>query len=125
MYTVVGVRFKAAGKIYYFDPGEYEIEKDQYIIVETVRGIEHGKVVISNRSVSEEDVVLPLKKVIRLANEEDSAQATQNQMAAKEAFAACTEKIKEHILKMKLIDVEYTFDRNKIIFYFTAEGRVD
>ncbi len=125
MYTVVGVRFKAAGKIYYFDPGEYEIEKDQYIIVETVRGIEHGKVVIANRTVSEEDVVLPLKKVIRLANEEDSAQATQNRTAAKEAFVACTEKIKEHNLKMKLIDVEFTFDRNKIIFYFTAEGRVD
>lgn len=125
MYTVVGIRFKSAGKIYYFDPGEYEIEKDQHIIVETVRGIEFGKVVIANRVVSEQDVVLPLKKVIRLANEEDITQATENLTAAKEAFDACTEKIKEHSLKMKLIDVEYTFDRNKIIFYFTAEGRVD
>ncbi len=125
MHSVVGVRFKRAGKIYYFDPHDLEIEKDQYVIVETARGIEYGKVVIGRKEVDDTDVVLPLKKVIRVAGEEDAKIVEENRAAAKEAFGTCVMKIKEHNLGMKLIDVEYTFDRNKIIFYFTAEGRVD
>lgn len=125
MYSVVGIRFKKAGKIYYFDPGDLPIEKDGHVIVETARGVEYGKAVISKREVQEEDVVLPLKKVIRVADERDAQQVEENLLAAKEAFRVCHEKIIEHQLKMKLVDVEYTFDRNKIIFYFTAEGRVD
>lgn len=125
MYSVVGVRFKKAGKIYYFDPIEHEIQQSDSVIVETARGIEYGTVVIGKREVEENDVVLPLKKVIRRAEPEDAEIVDENKKAAKEAFSICIEKIKKHQLKMKLIDVEYTFDRNKIIFYFTAEGRVD
>lgn len=125
MYQVVGVRFKKAGKIYYFDPGELPIEKDQFVIVETSRGIEYGKVVTPIKEVGEADVVLPLKKVLRVATLEDKQQVEANKQAAKEALQICIEKIAAHQLEMKLIDVEYTFDRNKIIFYFTAEGRVD
>lgn len=125
MYSVVGVRFKKAGKIYYFEPDDLEIKKDQYVIVETARGIEYGKVVIGKKTVGEEDVVLPLKKVIRLANEEDAIQVDKNKEDAKEAYHVCIDKIEKHKLDMKLVDVEYTFDRNKIIFYFTADGRVD
>lgn len=125
MYNVVGVRFKKAGKIYYFDSDGIFIEKDQFVVVETARGIEFGKVVIANKLVGEEDVVLPLKKVIRLADEKDMLQLDENRLAAREAFEICGEKITAHDLDMKLVDVEYTFDRNKIIFYFTADGRVD
>jgi cell fate regulator YaaT (PSP1 superfamily) len=125
MYEVVGVRFKKAGKIYYFDPGEWSVEKEDPVIVETARGIEYGKVVIGRKLVSEQDIVLPLKKVIRIADEQDAETVLANKAAAREAFQICLEKIKEHELPMKLVDVEYTFDRNKIIFYFTAEGRVD
>lgn len=125
MYEVVGVRFKKAGKIYYFDPGELKIAKGAYVIVETVRGIEFGKAVISHKKVDENDIVLPLKKVIRLADENDIMNVEENKKEAKEAYEACTKKIDEHGLDMKLVDVEYTFDRNKIIFYFTADGRVD
>jgi len=125
LYNVVGVRFKKAGKIYYFDPGDLSIEKNQFVIVETARGIEYGKVVIANKVVGEEDIVLPLKKVLRLADEKDRFQVNENKKAAKEAFDICAEKIIEHELEMKLVDVEYTFDRNKVIFYFTADGRVD
>ncbi|WP_033826356.1 PSP1 domain-containing protein [Bacillus andreraoultii] len=125
MYNVVGVRFKKAGKIYYFDPDGIFIEKDQFVVVETARGIEFGKVVIANKLVGEDDVVLPLKKVIRLADEKDMLQVDENRLAAREAFDICGEKIAAHNLDMKLVDVEYTFDRNKIIFYFTADGRVD
>lgn len=125
MYSVVGVRFKKAGKIYYFDPEDLIIEKDQYVIVETARGIEYGQVVIGKKTVGEEDVVLPLKKVIRTANDEDAVHVEKNKSDAKEAFHICYEKIEKHDLEMKLVDVEYTFDRNKIIFYFTADGRVD
>ncbi|MBM7573130.1 PSP1 domain-containing protein [Aquibacillus albus] len=125
MIEVIGVRFKKAGKIYYFDPGDITIAKDDYVIVETVRGIEFGKVVISNKKVDEEDVVLPLKKVIRLATEKDKLSVAENQENAKEAYRVCQEKIREHDLDMNLVEVEYTFDRNKVIFYFTAEGRVD
>jgi cell fate regulator YaaT (PSP1 superfamily) len=125
VYSVVGVRFKKAGKIYYFDPSDLPIEKDSHVIVETARGVEYGKIVIGKKQVGEQDVVLPLKKVIRLADDHDALQVGENKHAAKEAFDICHVKIVEHQLKMKLIDVEYTFDRNKIIFYFTAEGRVD
>ncbi|MGD8192559.1 PSP1 domain-containing protein [Brevibacillus ginsengisoli] len=125
MYEVVGVRFKKAGKIYYFDPDQLPVEKDRSVIVETARGIEYGKVVIGKKTVSENDVVLPLKKVIRVADEHDATQVEENKAAAKNAFKICHTKIQEHQLDMKLVDVEYTFDRNKIIFYFTADGRVD
>ncbi|MEL4028155.1 stage 0 sporulation family protein [Caldifermentibacillus hisashii] len=125
MYNVVGVRFKKAGKIYFFDPDGIVIERGQFVIVETARGIEFGNVVIANKLVDEDDVVLPLKKVLRVADEKDYLQVEENRSAAKEAFNICMQKISEHSLEMKLVDVEYTFDRNKIIFYFTAEGRVD
>lgn len=125
MYDVVGVRFKKAGKIYYFDPGDLPIEKDDYVIVETVRGVEFGKVVIARKQVDEHDVVLPLKKVVRIADQKDRLIVEENKLAAKEAYDVCCEKVNGHQLDMKLVDVEYTFDRNKVIFYFTADGRVD
>jgi cell fate regulator YaaT (PSP1 superfamily) len=125
LYDVVGVRFKKAGKIYYFDPNGLHIEDDDFVIVETIRGIEYGKVVLNNKKVEENDVVLPLKKVIRLADEKDRLMVQENQDAAEEAYHVCQKKVSEHGLDMKLVDVEYTFDRNKVIFYFTADGRVD
>ncbi|MFC7370834.1 stage 0 sporulation family protein [Fictibacillus iocasae] len=125
MYEVVGVRFKKAGKIYYFDPGDLDVQKDVFVIVETARGIEYGKVVIEKKLVGENDVVLPLKKVVRLANAKDTLLVEENKTAAVQAFETCEGKILEHKLDMKLVDVEYTFDRNKVIFYFTAEGRID
>lgn len=125
MYDVVGVRFKKAGKIYYFDPGDLQIEKDQFVIVETVRGVEYGKVVTGRKQVDEQDVVLPLKKVLRLADQKDKLIVEENKQAAKEAYEVCCSKVNEHQLDMKLVDVEYTYDRNKVIFYFTADGRVD
>lgn len=125
MIEVIGVRFKKTGKIYYFDPSDKDISLNSYVIVETVRGVEFGKVVLVNKKVDEEDVVLPLKKVIRLATEKDKLAVLENKEQAKKAFNVCTEKIIEHGLDMNLVEVEYTFDRNKIIFYFTADGRVD
>ena len=125
MYDVVGVRFKKAGKIYYFDPGDLSIQKGDFVIVETVRGVEYGKVVIDPKQVDENDVVLPLKKVLRIADQKDRMIVEENRLAAKEAYDVCGEKVSIHQLDMKLVDVEYTFDRNKIIFYFTADGRVD
>ncbi|MFD2638531.1 PSP1 domain-containing protein [Piscibacillus salipiscarius] len=125
MVEVIGVRFKKAGKIYYFDPCEIQMTTDDYVIVETVRGIEFGKVVIANKQVDEEDVVLPLKKVIRVADEKDKLTVTENKEKTEEAFQVCQDKIKHHSLDMNLVEAEFTFDRNKIIFYFTAEGRVD
>jgi cell fate regulator YaaT (PSP1 superfamily) len=125
MFKVIGVRFKKAGKIYYFDPENLPVETDQFVIVETSRGIEYGKAVTSIKEVEESDVVLPLKKVLRLADSKDKLQVDENRSSAKEAFEVCIEKITAHKLDMKLVDVEYTFDRNKVIFYFTAEGRVD
>ncbi|MBA2873082.1 cell fate regulator YaaT (PSP1 superfamily) [Anoxybacillus calidus] len=125
MYDVVGVRFKKAGKIYYFDPGDLTIPNGEYVIVETVRGIEYGKVVINKKQVDENDVVLPLKKVIRIAEPKDKLIVEENKKAAQEAYEICLKKVEEHGLDMKLVDVEYTFDRNKVIFYFTADGRVD
>jgi cell fate regulator YaaT (PSP1 superfamily) len=125
LYDVVGVRFKKAGKIYYFDPGEFSIEKDDFVIVETVRGVEFGRCVIAPKQVGENDVVLPLKKVLRIADQKDRMIVEENKQAAHEAYQVCSDKVNEHDLDMKLVDVEYTFDRNKVIFYFTADGRVD
>ena len=125
MYDVLGIRFKKAGKIYYFDPNELIIQKGEFVIVETVRGVEFGKVVIGPKKVDENDVVLPLKKVLRIADHKDQMIVEENKSAAKEAYDVCCEKVTLHELDMKLVDVEYTFDRNKIIFYFTADGRVD
>lgn len=125
MVTVVGVRFKKAGKIYYFDPDDLDIKKDDHVIVETVRGVEFGHVVVGPKEVEEDEIISPLKKVLRVANEEDYLIHEENKEKAKKAFTICEEKIAEHGLSMKLIDVEYTFDNNKVIFYFTAEGRVD
>lgn len=125
MYDVVGVRFKKAGKIYYFDPGDLSIQKDDFVIVETVRGVEYGKAVVPRKQVEEHDVVLPLKKVVRIADHKDRMIVEENKQAAQEAYDVCNEKVNGHQLDMKLVDVEYTFDRNKVIFYFTADGRVD
>ena len=125
MYDVVGVRFKKAGKIYYFDPGDLSIQKDDFVIVETVRGVEYGKAVVPRKQVDEHDVVLPLKKVVRIADQKDRMLVEENRQAAREAYEVCCDKVNEHNLDMKLVDVEYTFDRNKVIFYFTADGRVD
>ena len=125
MPVVIGVRFKPAGKIYYFDPAEFEINLHDNVIVETARGIEYGQVVVGPKEIPEEEIVQPLKKVLRVATPEDAKQVLQNQEKAKDAFKICLEKIAEHKLPMKLIDVEYTFDNSKVIFFFTAEGRVD
>ncbi|WZL73422.1 stage 0 sporulation family protein [Clostridiaceae bacterium 35-E11] len=125
MVIVVGVRFKKAGKIYYFDPDHIDIQKHQNVIVETSRGVEFGEVVVGPKEIPEEDIVAPLKKVLRVATIEDEIQNQQNIEKEKEAFEICLEKIIQHQLDMKLIDVEYTFDNNKVIFYFTADGRVD
>ena len=122
MVTVVGVRFKEAGKIYYFNPGEHEVKKGDKVIVETARGVEFGHVVVGVREVGEEEIVPPLKDVLRVACKEDCMAHKINKKKADEAFAICLEKIEKHGLEMKLIDVEYTFDNNKVIFYFTADG---
>ena len=124
-YNVVGVRFKKAGKIYYFDPGELELNIGEGVIVETARGIEYGKVVVGPLRVDENEVVAPLKKVIRKATSEDQQVLEVNKEKEKRAFQICMEKIAQHELPMKLVGVEQTFDGNKIIFYFTAEGRID
>jgi cell fate regulator YaaT (PSP1 superfamily) len=125
MINVVGVRFKKAGKIYYFDPDNIEIEDNSDVLVETARGIEYGNVIINNKKITEEEIVAPLKKVIRIATDEDRQKNAQNKEKEKEAFDICIKKIEKHKLEMKLIDVEYTFDNNKVLFYFTAEGRID
>ncbi|MBE5937354.1 MAG: stage 0 sporulation protein [Lachnospiraceae bacterium] len=125
MVKVIGVRFRRAGKVYYFDPTDQEIKRGQHVIVETARGVEYGEVVLGNREVEEEKVVQPLKPVIRIATKEDDEKEMANRDKEKEAYAICLEKIKKFELEMKLVDVEYTFDNNKILFYFTADGRVD
>ena len=125
MIKVVGVRFKKAGKIYYFDPEGLDINKGENVIVETIRGIEFGNAAAGIKEVSEEDIVAPLKKVLRVATVEDCIKYEENKSKEGEAFRICLDKIKSHDLGMKLIEVEYTFDNNKIIFYFTADGRVD
>lgn len=125
MIKVIGVRFKKAGKIYYFSPEEFDILKGDYVIVETARGVEFGECVIGIREVSEEDIISPLKSVIRIADEKDILKHKENKEKEEEALSICLKKIEEHALNMKLIDVEYTFDNHKVIFYFTADGRVD
>lgn len=125
MIKIVGVRFKNAGKIYYFDPVDFEIEKNIDVVVETARGLEYGKIVAGPKEIEEEKLISPLKPIIRIATEEDKAIYRENKEKAKETFEICQQKIKEHGLTMFLIDCEYTFDRNKLIFYFTAEGRID
>ena len=125
MIKVVGVRFKKAGKIYYFDPKDLNIEKENFVVVETARGIEFGECIIGIKEIPEEEIVAPLKSVIRVATKEDIEKHKENKEKEKEALAICLTKIEEHKLNMKLIDVEYTFDNNKVIFYFTADGRVD
>ena len=125
MVRTIGVRFKKAGKIYYFDPVDYDIKVGDGVIVETVRGIEYGVAVLGIRDVPEEDIVAPLKMVIRVASPEDKKLYETNKIRGKEAFTICLSKIKQHKLNMKMVDVEYTFDNNKIIFYFTADGRID
>ncbi len=125
MVKVVGVRFKKAGKVYYFDPGDLAIEVGHRVIVETARGTEHGEVVVGIKEVKEEDVIQPLKQVIRIATEADHEHMEENRVKAAKAFDIALEKIERHGLPMKLIDSEYTFDDSKLIFYFTADGRVD
>jgi cell fate regulator YaaT (PSP1 superfamily) len=125
LFNVVGVRFKKAGKIYYFDPEGLHIEKEDLVIVETTRGIEHGIAVIPQKTVEENDVVLPLKKVIRVATNKDRLIIAENNEIEKQAFVMCLEKVKEHNLEMNLVDVEFSFDKSKVVFFFTAEGRVD
>ena len=125
MITVIGIRFRTAGKIYYFDPEDNNYVQGEHVIVETARGIEYGEVIQGNRSLNDEEVVYPLKKVIRKATEEDSKKVAENKVKEKEAFFICKQKILKHNLNMKLIDVEYTFDNNKILFYFTSDERVD
>lgn len=125
MVKVVGIRFKKAGKIYYFSPGELKINQGENVIVETARGVEFGECVIGEKRIGEDEIVSPLKNVIRKAIEEDELRHSENKTKASEAFKICAEKIQGHNLQMKLIDVEYTFDNNKVIFYFTADGRVD
>lgn len=122
---IVGVRFKPAGKIYYFDPADIDVKLGEDVIVETSRGLEYGMVVVGIKEIDEEDIISPLKPIIRLVTPEDRAFYNENKAKTKEAFEVCSEKVKEHDLDMFLIDCEYTFDRNKLIFYFTAEGRID
>ena len=125
MVDVIGVRFRPNGKIYFFSPGEFEIEVGQNVIVETARGVEFGTVVLGKRQIGEEKIISTLKPVIRIATKEDIKTQENNKKKSKEAFDICLSKIPKHGLKMKLIDCEYTFDNNKLLFYFTAEGRVD
>ena len=125
MTKVIGVRFRKAGKIYYFSPGEEDIKVGQHVIVETARGIEYGYVVLGTHEVDDKKVIQPLKPVIRMATEADEEIECRNKEKEKEAYKICLEKIKKHELDMKLIDTEYTFDNNKVLFYFTADGRID
>ena len=125
MTNVIGVRFRRAGKVYYFSPGKLNIQKDDHVIVETARGVEYGHVVIGMKEVEDDKVIQPLKPVIRLATAQDDAQEEGNREKEREAFQICLEKIRKHKLDMKLIDAEYTFDNNKVLFYFTADGRID
>ena len=125
MVKVAGVRFKTAGKVYYFDPDDIEVKVGDSVIVETARGMEFGTVTMDIAEVSESEIVAPLKKIVRIANEEDQKQHIENVKKKEKAMRLCQEKVDKHGLVMKLIDVEYTFDNSKIVFYFTADGRVD
>ena len=125
MIKVIGVRFRRAGKVYYFNPLDMDITTGMHVIVETARGVEYGYVVLGVKDMDEEKVFQPLKPVIRIATPQDDAVADENRQKEKDAFKICQEKIAKHGLDMKLIDAEYTFDNNKVLFYFTADGRVD
>ena len=125
MIKVVGVRFRPAGKVYYFDPGRFSLNAGDHVIVETARGIEFGTVIVPSKEVDDKQVVQPLKSVIRVANKEDEKTEVRNKEKEKHAYKVCLEKIQKHGLQMKLVDAEYTFDNNKLLFYFTADGRVD
>ncbi|MCC8168462.1 MAG: stage 0 sporulation family protein, partial [Clostridiales bacterium] len=125
MTTIVGVRFHQAGKIYYFDPQEEELRAGQHVIVETARGVEMGTVLIEPKEVEDDQIVQPLKPIIRAATEEDEETVRRNRERAREALAICREKVAKHELDMKLVSAEYTFDSNKLLFYFTADGRID
>lgn len=125
MTKVIGVRFRTAGKVYYFSPGKMKIRRGDQVIVETARGVEFGNVVLGTKEVKDEEITQPLKAVIRIATEEDRRTEEKNRKKEKEAFQICLEKIRKHGLEMKLIDAEYTFDNNKVLFYFTADGRID
>ncbi len=125
MIKVIGVRFRTAGKIYFFDPLQFHLKRGDHVIVETARGVEYGTVVCAPKEVEEDKVFQPLKPVLRVATARDDEQEKTNKEKEKEAFKICLEKIKKHELDMKLIDAEYTFDNNKVLFYFTADGRID
>ncbi|MCI6042182.1 stage 0 sporulation family protein [bacterium] len=125
MVKIIGVRFRNVGKIYYFNPENFQVSPGEHVIVETARGVEYGTVVLGPKEVSEKEVVQPLKDVIRVATPKDDAKAESNRKKEKEAYQICLQKIRTHELEMKLIDVEYTFDNNKVLFYFTADGRID
>lgn len=125
MAKVVGVRFRNVGKIYYFNPKNYKVKPGDHVIVETARGVEYGKVVLAPKEVADDQVVHPLKEVLRVATQDDDDRETYNREREKDAFKICQKKIREHGLEMKLIDAEYTFDNNKVLFYFTADGRID
>ena len=125
MIKIIGVRFREAGKIYYFSPGKRKISRGDQVIVETARGVEMGRVVLGEKEVPEEEIVSPLKEVTRIATEEDLKRVKRNREKEKEAFVICEQKIKKHQLQMKLVGAEYTFDNNKLLFYFTADGRID
>ena len=125
MKEVIGVRFRENGKIYFFSPLNYRVEPGKHVIVETARGVEYGKVVLGIREIDETKMSSPLKSIIRLADENDAAKYLENKEKSKKAYDICLEKIKKHNLEMKLIDAEYTFDNNKVLFYFTADGRID
>lgn len=125
MKEVIGVRFRENGKIYFFNPLNYKIDPGRYVIVETARGVEYGKVVLGRREIDEEKMSSPLKPIIRIADENDAAKYQENKEKSRQAYEICLEKIKKHELEMKLIDAEYTFDNNKVLFYFTADGRID
>ncbi len=125
MTTIIGVRFRTTGRVYYFDPSDYEVEQGDKVIVETARGVECGSVVFGRREVPDEEVVQPLREIIRVATPADEVTAKRNREKEKEALVICAEKVAKHNLEMKLIDCEYTFDGKKVLFYFTADGRVD
>ena len=125
MVKVIGVRFRTAGKIYFFDPLKFDVKRGDHVIVETARGIEYGTVVGDPKEVEDDKVIQPLKPVLRIATARDTEQENANKQKEREAFKICLEKIKKHKLDMKLIDAEYTFDNNKVLFYFTADGRID
>ena len=125
MTKVIGVRFRQAGKVYYFDPLDMDINRGDNVIVETARGVEYGRVVLGVREIEDDKIISPLKPVTRIATPEDAEKEQENRIKEKEAFKLCLEKIQKHELEMKLIDAEYTFDNNKLLFYFTADGRID